>query len=62
MNNDRTEPTDNFVKEAQRLFRQPTPAEVSCFTYGQLRDLRGRLQEEARNEFAHLLNRGSSLE
>ena len=44
--------------DAQRLFRQPTASEVSRLTYG-LRDLRVGVQEEARNDFAHLLNRGS---
>jgi hypothetical protein len=62
MNNDRTEPADRVVKDAQRPFRQPTAAEVSLLTYEQLRDLRVCVQEEGRNDFARLLNRGSSLE
>jgi hypothetical protein len=61
MNNNGTERADRFLEEAQRLFRQPTAPEVSRLTYGQ-RDLRARAQEEAPNDFAHLLNRGSSLE
>ena len=50
-----------FVNDAQRLFRQPTAPEVSRLTYG-LRDLRICAQEEARNDFARLLNRGSPQE
>ena len=61
MNNDRTGPADSFVKDAQGLFRQPTAPEVSRLTYG-WRDLHACIQEEERNDFAHLLNRGSSLE
>jgi hypothetical protein len=61
MNNDITGPADNLVEDAQRLFIQPTATEMSRLTYG-LRDLRVSVQEEARNNFAHLLNRGSSLE
>jgi hypothetical protein len=61
MNNDITGPADNFVKDAQRLFTQPSGPEVSRLTYG-LRDLRVCEQEEAGNDFAHLLNAGSSLE
>jgi hypothetical protein len=53
---------DTFVEGRQGLFRQPTAGEVSRLTYGELRDLRACRQEEARNHFAHLLNRGSSLE
>lgn len=51
----------SFVEGAQRLFRQPTAPEVSRLTY-ELRDLRVNEQEEAHNDFARLLNRGSSLE
>jgi hypothetical protein len=60
MNNDITGPADSLVEDAQRLFSQPTAPEMSRLTYG-LRDLRLGVQEE-RNDFAHLLNRGSSLE
>jgi hypothetical protein len=60
MNNDITGPADSRVEDAQRLFSQPTAPEMSRLTYG-LRDLRLGVQEE-RNDFAHLLNRGSSLE
>jgi hypothetical protein len=42
-------------------FRQPTAAEVSILTYCKLRYARSRAQELS-NEFARLLNRGSSLE
>jgi hypothetical protein len=61
MNNDITGPADSLVEDAQRLFSQPTATEMSRLIYG-LRDLRVGVQEEARNDFAHLLNRGSSLE
>lgn len=42
-------------------FRQPTAAELSILTYWKLRYARYRAQELS-NEFARLLNRGSSLE
>lgn len=51
-----------FIQDRQGLFRQPTAGEVSRLTYGELRDRRACAEEEARNHFAHLLNRGSSLE
>jgi hypothetical protein len=56
-----TEPADSLVEDARRLFSQPTATEMSRLTYGLL-DLRLGVQEEGRNDFAHLLNRGSSLE
>jgi len=62
MNNDGAKLAGSFVEDAQRLFRQPTATEILRLTYGQLCDLRAYLQQEARNDFAHLLNRGSSLE
>jgi hypothetical protein len=46
---------------AERIFRQPTAAEVSILTFCKLRYARSRAQELS-NEFARLLNRGSSLE
>lgn len=46
---------------AGESFRQPTPAEVSVLTFGKLHNGRSHTQELS-NEFAHLLNRGSSLE
>jgi len=49
------------VRTAERTFRQPTAAEVSLLTFSQLRDARRHAQELS-NEFARLLNRGSSLE
>jgi hypothetical protein len=61
MNNDVTGPADSFVEDTQRLFSQPTAPEISRLTYG-LCDLRLGVQEEGHNDFAHLLNRGSSLE
>ena len=42
-------------------FRQPTAAEVSVLTFWKLRDA-GSHAQELSNEFARLLNRGSSLE
>ena len=56
-----TEPADSLVEDARRLFSQPTATELSRLTYGLL-DLRLGVQEEGCNDFAHLLNRGSSLE
>jgi hypothetical protein len=46
---------------AERIFRQPTAAEVSILTFYKLRYARSRAQELS-NQFARLLNRGSSLE
>jgi len=45
----------------EESFRQPTAAEVSILTFYKLRYARSRAQELS-NEFARLLNRGSSLE
>jgi hypothetical protein len=52
---------DGRVEDAKALFQQPTAEEVSRLVFAQLRDSRVHAQE-ARNHFAHLLNRGSSLE
>ena len=49
------------VKAAEGTFRQPTAAEVSILTFWNLNDARSHAQELS-NEFARLLNRGSSLE
>jgi len=46
---------------ADGTFRQPTAAEVSLLTFSRLSDARSHAQELS-NEFARLLNRGSSLE
>ena len=46
---------------AEGRFRQPTPAELSILTFWKTRYARSRAQELS-NEFARLLNRGSSLE
>ena len=46
---------------AEGSFRQPTAAEVSILTFCKLRYARSR-EQELSNEFARLLNRGSSLE
>ena len=42
-------------------FKQPTAAELAVLTLSQLRYARSQAQELS-NEFARLLNRGSSLE
>ena len=52
---------DSRVEDGKVLFQQPTAEEVSRLVFAQLRDSRVHAQE-ARNYFAHLLNRGSSLE
>ena len=49
------------IQAAEGIFRQPTAAEVSILTFSKLRDARRHAQELS-NEFARLLNRGSSLE
>jgi hypothetical protein len=49
------------VQAAKASFRQPTAAEVSILTFYKLRYARSHAQELS-NEFARLLNRGSSLE
>ena len=46
---------------AEGSFRQPTAAELSILTLCKLRYARSR-EQELSNEFARLLNRGSSLE
>ena len=48
-------------KASEGSFRQPTEAEISMLTFYKSRDARSRAQELS-NEFARLLNRGSSLE
>jgi hypothetical protein len=48
-------------RDLKEVFGQPTAAEVSSLTFGSLPDIRIDAQE-LRNHFAHLLNRGSSLE
>jgi hypothetical protein len=49
------------LQAAEASFRQPTAAEVSIHTFWKLRYARSHAQE-LNNEFARLLNRGSSLE
>jgi len=56
-----TQPGLVDFQAAEGSFRQPTAAEVSLLTYRKLRYARSRAQELS-NEFARLLNRGSSLE
>jgi hypothetical protein len=52
---------DGRLEDPKASFRQPTPADISRLVFAKLRDLRVHAQE-ARNHFAHLLNRGSSME
>jgi hypothetical protein len=54
-------PSLGEFQAAKESFRQPTAAEVSILTFWKLRYARSRAQELT-NEFARLLNRGSSLE
>lgn len=49
------------TQAAKASFRQPTAAEVAILTFYKLRYARSHAQELS-NEFARLLNRGSSLE
>ena len=49
------------LQAAEESFRQPTPAELSILTLWKLRYARSH-EQELSNEFARLLNRGSSLE
>ena len=49
------------LQAVKKVHRQPTAAEVSSLTFDKLRDARTRTQALS-NQFARLLNRGSSLE
>ena len=49
------------LQAAEGSFRQPTAAEISILTFYKLRYARSHAQELS-NEFARLLNIGSSLE
>ena len=49
------------LRDWRGFFGQPTHEEVSHLNFGKLGDIRIHAQE-LRNQFAHLLNRGSSLE
>jgi hypothetical protein len=60
--NEGTKLDNVYGRDAKGLFRQPTAEEVARLTFGELSTLRVHAQDEARNYFAHLLNRGSSLE
>jgi hypothetical protein len=46
---------------ANSFLPQPTAEELASLTFAELRDVRIHTQEML-NQFAHLLNRGSSLE
>jgi hypothetical protein len=47
--------------EPRKALAEPTSAEVSRLTFGPLSDIR-IFHQQWHNQFAHLLNRGSSLE
>ena len=49
------------LRDWKGFFGQPTHEEVSHLNFGKLGHIRIHAQE-LRNQFAHLLNRGSSLE
>ena len=57
------QPQQSLVESqvAEGNFRQPTEAEVSVLAFSKLRYARSHAQELS-NEFARLLNSGSSLE
>ena len=64
LNAEKDQPPQLSLVESQAAegsFRQPTAAEVSILTFCKLRYARSHAQELS-NEFARLLNRGSSLE
>jgi hypothetical protein len=52
---------DGWLKDPKGVFRHPTAEEVSRLTRAKSCDS-GLYAQEARNQFARLLNRGSSLE
>lgn len=52
---------DGWMKYPKGFFGHPTAEEVSRLTRGKSRDS-NLYAQEARNQFARLLNRGSSLE
>lgn len=52
---------DGWVKYPKGFFRHPTAEEVSRLTSRKSRDS-NLYAQEARNQFARILNRGSSLE
>jgi hypothetical protein len=53
--------THGYSEYLNRVLTEPTSAEVSRLTFEPLREIRIFFQHEY-NHFAHLLNRGSSLE
>ena len=59
---DQPQPSLGEFQAAERIFRQPTAAELYILTFSKLRYARSRAAQELSNEFARLLNRGSSLE
>ena len=52
---------DSSLRALKEVHRQPTAAEVSSLTFDKLRNARTRTQALS-NQFARLLNRGSSSE
>ena len=62
INDDRTRPAGSFVEELQGPFRQPAAPELARLIYEGPCEVGAGSKEEAPNDFAHLLNRGSSLE
>lgn len=56
-----TAKTSGSLHTVKEVHRQPTAAEVASLTFDKLRDARIRTQALS-NQFAGLLNRGSSLE
>jgi hypothetical protein len=55
------QPSPVEFQAVEGTFTQPTEAEISLLNFCQLHDARSHAQELS-NEFARLLNRGSSLE
>jgi hypothetical protein len=53
---------DDLLEDPKGLFQQPTAHEVSGLVFGTFIDGLDCAQEKSSNHFAHLLNRGSSLE
>jgi hypothetical protein len=60
-NDQHTQPSLVDFQAAEGSLRQPTPAELSILYFWKLRYARSRAQELS-DDFARLLNRGSSLE
>ena len=64
LNAEKDQPTQLSLVDLQAAeggFRQPTPAQLSILNFWNTRYARSQ-EQELTNEFARLLNRGSSLE